>query len=113
MKQVIKSLLFAFCVIGAPTNVYAYPFQPNPASFQKYMNTVKWSPGNKVRFQDLSDCNDVVWGKFYLCESGFVTWTNPKGTRVCDVKIVSFRDQKLERSPTDPVYFDVTGCRWK
>jgi len=110
MKQVIKSLLFAFCVIGAPTYVYALPFQMNPQSFQNYMNTLKWSPGNKVRFQDLSDCNDVVWGKFYLCESGFVTWTNPQGTRICEVYTTYYYapDHTSNRAK-----FEAKGCRWK
>jgi len=117
MKQVIKSLLFAFCVIGAPNNVYAYPFQPNPASFQKYMNTVKWSPGNKVKFQDLDGCEEQkpiigfvphkvrIDGK-YRCTGGFVTWTNPQGTRVCEVTWVSFDDRNRYK-------FEVESCRWK
>jgi len=112
MKQVIKSLLFAFCVIGAPTNVYAYPFQLNPASFQNYMNTVKWSPGNKVKFQDLSRCYEsksppsMRGFGFYTCESGFITWTNPQGTRVCEVDGVTFKDDNR-------TYFEVKSCRWK
>jgi len=130
MKQVIKSLLFAFCVIGAPNNVYAYPFKLNPASFQNYMNTVKWSPGNKVKFQDLNNCVEskpsipesyytkgtpYPWDGSYQCYDGFITWTNPQGTRVCEVESVYFANrihphpQPDKRGPQ----FSVKGCRWK
>ena len=64
MKGIIKQVLLATCVIGAPTCVYALPFNPNPQSFQSYMNTRSWKT-NTIKlgftFTKEKEGNSVVW----------------------------------------------------
>lgn len=109
MKGIIKQVLLATCLIGAPTSVYALPFQPNPQSFQNYMNTIKWDDGSKITFQNLNNCRivSIDGDGGYVCSSGFSTISNPMGTRVCSLDFVAY-DPATRRSN-----FNKTSCRYK
>jgi hypothetical protein len=107
VKGIIKQVLLATCVIGAPTSVFAYPFNPNPQSFQNYMNTRNWSDGSKVYFQNLNTCREYgAYNKSYECKSGYATITNPKGTQVCDITYVGYVVGM-------PYSYGTSGCRYK
>lgn len=85
MKTLIKQVLLATCLIGAPSCVFAYPFNPNPQSFQNYLNAVKWKNGSKVYFNNLNECRDAgMSGTYYNCR-GFVTISDPMGTKICEL----------------------------
>jgi hypothetical protein len=90
MKGIIKQILLATCLIGAPTSVFAYPFNPNPQSFQDYMNAVKWTDGSRVIFQNLNACMDFGNDTYYGCQGGYATVSNPLGTQVCSLTSVIF-----------------------
>jgi hypothetical protein len=107
MKGIIKQVLLATCVIGAPTCVFAYPFNPNPQSFQNYMNTVKWENGSKVYFQNMGNCweNTINPHNHYYNCKGFATITNPTGTKVCEVSVSFYK--------TGDAGFKKKECRYK
>lgn len=109
MKGIIKQVLLATCVIGAPTCVYAFPFQTNPQSFQSYMNTRNWKDGSKAYFENVNTCSESgpSDARYYYCTSGFITITNPKGRMTCDLTILTY-------SSIDGTYnYRMSGCRYK
>lgn len=105
MKGIIKQILLATCVIGAPTCVYALPFNPNPQSFQSYANTVRWDDGSRISFQNLNNCEEKPDMKLYACNNGYATIANPMGTKVCDLKTVGWWDNKI--------IYETRTCRYK
>ena len=111
MKGIIKQVLLATCVIGAPTCVFAYPFNPDPQSFQKYMNAVKWNDGSKVFFQNINRCSSLSYGNndkgWYYCTGGYATITNPMGTKICDLKDASYL------VATNSIAYTPNQCRYK
>jgi hypothetical protein len=106
MKGIIKQVLLATCLIGAPTCVYALPFHQNPQSFQNYMNTRNWSDGSRVIFQNLNRCGGG--GIVYGCDDGFATISNPMGTKVCNVVVMYYA-----QNGTYNYYPYPNKCRYK
>ena len=88
VREIINKVLVITCVVTAPTSAFAYPFYPDPKSFENYMNTVSWADGSKTYFQNLNQCNDNQ--VLYTCGSGFVTIKNPMGTQICRVNRVTW-----------------------
>jgi hypothetical protein len=113
VKKIVQRVSLLAFLIGAPTAVFAYPFKLESQSFQNYMNTRKWNDGSKVYFQNLNSCRqteiygDVVAYNGYICDSGYVTISNPKGTRVCDITEILYNFEKGRSS------FKTSGCRYK
>lgn len=129
MKKLLKMIFVATCVIGAPTFANAYPFLPDPNSFQNYMNTRSWASGSKVIFQNLNTCIDstrpddfngepiiksavkmqVAWGAphSYGCYGGFATINDPTGTKVCSITQVEYITSGKYS------YRDTGNCRYK
>lgn len=86
------------------------PFQPKPDCFMSYLNNdVMWKKGVSYEFSELSQCsiqrniglghtpeqNKQVTG--YLCSSGFVAITDPRGTQVCEL------DSDFDRASGYPI----------
>jgi hypothetical protein len=105
VKEIIKQVLLATCVIGAPTCVYALPFQPNPQSFQNYINAMRWDDGSKIYFQNINNCIDSSNTDFYICSGGFATISNPMGTKICNLQKVAFQERR--------VWYSTGNCRYK
>ena len=108
MKGIIKKILLTICVIGAPTSVFALPFLPDPQSLQNYMNAVRWNDGSKATFQNLGGCN-FVQGEPYrdvgLCFAGFVTISNPMGSKICSITRVGYQFGQI--------VYETGNCRYK
>jgi hypothetical protein len=92
------------------------PFKKDPISFTKYLNSVQWESGDKVYFQNLGNCKrgDLTPNSTYGCNSGYVTITNPMGTKICSLRTnhlailaVQYSGKKLGPS------FAVGECRYK
>jgi len=78
-------------------NAFALPFQPNAASFTKYLNSQTWKDGKTRRFQNLSSCEekrrtdgskewgDLTYKTWYRCNVGYVTITSPMGRVFCEL----------------------------
>ncbi len=93
-------------MFASPAN--ALPFMPNRESFVKWANSRTWDDGSVVYFQPSTKCifpnNPLVGAE---CIEGFVTITNPMGTKVCEldsmVYWVSFRGLR----------YKVKNCRFR
>lgn len=117
MKGIIKQILLATCVIGAPTCVFAFPFQPNPQSFQSYMNTVRWEDGSKTTFQNIGGCefypaSNSRYSDTAVCRAGFVTISNPMGTKICNLTIARYIKGIYDTSGKY-ANFTYGNCRYK
>lgn len=117
----------AAAVIANASASFAYPFQPDPASFARYLNSIKWDDGSRNYFQNLHNCMantqektlaDLArsWNnplaetptyESYLCLSGYVTITNPQGTKVCQLTGATW-DSKSRRAN-----FSYSACRYR
>jgi hypothetical protein len=60
-----------------------FPFNPDPISFTKYLNSLSWKDGEKHYFQNLGKCLNGRVTNSYMCERGYITTTSPMGTKVC------------------------------
>jgi len=118
MKKIIKQVLLATCVIGAPTSVFALPFNPDPQSLQNYMNAVRWSDGSTAKFQNLGGCSfshaDGVSNYFDagVCTTGFVTISSPMGTRICTVTNAGY-GRFIQNKDSGGVSYKTGECRYK
>jgi hypothetical protein len=101
VKKIVQRVSFLAFLIVAPTTALALPFKPDPQSFQRYVNAVKWGDGSKVKFENLHDCYQTSDGTSYMCTKGYATITNPMGTRVCELAVVW------------PKHFSTQNCRYK
>ena len=118
MKGIIKQVLLATCVIGAPTCVYALPFNPNPQSLQSYMNAMRWNDGSKATFQNLGGCTffpaDGV--NTFIdaggCTVGFVTISNPMGTKTCSITNVGYY-RNVDLKGSGEISYTTKHCRYK
>jgi hypothetical protein len=122
VKGIIKQILLATCVIGAPTCVFAYPFYLNPQSFQEYMSSISWEDGSRVKFQNLNSCTeypqragytDVFYNPpfpgAYTCTGGYATISNPMGTKTCELGYIEYRNQINPKSYT----YRTGRCRYQ
>jgi len=83
---------FLFSKLGITTTIIlflanparAYPFHPNPESFVKYMNTIKWQDGNKRQFFQPSGCGRAIPNS-YICKKVYVKQTSPMGRQLCEI----------------------------
>ena len=79
---------------GFPCASVSLPFLPTGKSFENYLNNNfnEPSPGNKLRFMNLNQCNDLIEGygassglvRTFKCSGGFMRITSPMGVRVCE-----------------------------
>lgn len=99
VKKIRSQIFFAACLILAIPNcanaLPRFPFGLNPSDFQNYMNNKRnWNDGSSARFEKLSSCqleygfqfSDAYLAYPYMCKSGYVTISNPIGTRICSLK---------------------------
>ena len=121
VKGIIKQVLLATCVIGAPTSVFAYPFNPDPQSFQNYMNTRSWKSGSKAYFQNLNSCGGAD-ATFFYCSGGFVTISSPMGTKVCEISSANWSRDLIKNKGSfsysysqegGKVSYRIGSCRYK
>lgn len=75
------------------SNALAYPFQPDPQSFAKYLNQLKWSDGSKNYFQNLNVCEHRDNGQTFMCHDGYVTNTSPLGKLTCRLWSVDYSSE--------------------
>ena len=113
MKSLIRQVLLATCLIGAPTCAYALPFNPGTQTIQSYLNSLKWKDGSRVIFQNLASCqiNDTATMAQALgCSEGFVTIINPIGTYVCALDSVTYTKTSIVGGSVD---YRTGRCRYR
>lgn len=85
MRSITGSILFCSALLF-PLAGQAFPFKEDPRSFEAYLNTRSWKDGSTLKFSGLNTCRmgkDLGGNSYYGCTGGFVTITNPQGTKVC------------------------------
>ena len=88
----------------------AFPFKPNPQSFQNYLNSIKWNDGIKREYSNFANCdfNQLSNTEFARC-SGYRKTYSPQGVEVCSV--VQLLTNYL--SPSNIIHKTHTkSCRW-
>jgi len=126
-KSVLFSVFGTGLTFGVMPLAIAYPFNPNPDSFASYLNSMSWDDGSRNYFQNLHNCLAIdkdktladsfrSWNnpliqtptyQSYLCMGGFVTITDPQGSKTCKVSSVAW-DGKSRRTN-----FSYSNCRYK
>jgi hypothetical protein len=122
-----RSIAESLGISYASGNKVSMPFNQDPASFTKFLNSLKWDNGDRVYFQTLGKCRswsgnseDGRTGTLpvYGCDSGFVTITNPMGTKICSLRSNSVGKHSVQyvaghNSFWSGTTFSVGECRYK
>jgi hypothetical protein len=91
------------------------PFKQDPVSFTKYLNSLKWEDGDKVYFQGLGKCTNSNTMSTYGCGAGYVTISNPLGTKICVLQRKSslFNNFAVYYDAKSQVRFNWGECRYQ
>jgi hypothetical protein len=110
----LAAFFLGLALAMVPRNTLAAPFKLDPQSFQRYANSLKWEDGSKLNFQ-FGECRyEQLRGNYgalvdwhvYTCK-GFVTISNPMGSRVCSLKVADW-DTKFRK-----FRYVIDVCRYK
>ena len=92
-RKVLSFIVAAASLSGIGSPAYALPFQPNAASFTKYINSLDWEDGKKRTFSGLRGCEysdftgTMLGLQFYKCRHGYVKIQDPvRGGIFCELQ---------------------------
>jgi hypothetical protein len=104
MKNAFYAFIASIVTLIAASSANALPFNPNPSSFENWLNAknIPWENGaQKIKFSYLGGCLETNVGH-YFCTQGYARISDPLGTRTCQLLNVTYQPTPKDLSVYPP-----------